>query len=102
MKLLVFPLLTLIMIPAIVIPSAATASHKGCTQLWVYTQPVQKGPCVIFHHPTGQDLIKANNANIQYNLGIMAAQKANTIIKCPIGHTKSYCDGWLYAEKYLK
>lgn len=22
--------------------------HQKCTQLWVYTEPVQKGPCVVF------------------------------------------------------
>ena len=90
-----------ILIAAVISPTLANASsghHHKCTQLWVFTFPVQKGPCISFRHPTGSALTRANNANIQYNLGVSESHKALQENKftsvCPAGHTKSYCEGW--------
>jgi hypothetical protein len=46
-----------------------------------------------FCHPVGQELKKDNEANIMYNKGIMSAQNS-TAVKCPDGHSKSFCDGF--------
>jgi hypothetical protein len=74
MKLSLFSLVLM----ALVLTSytTANASHRHekhpCTQLWIYTQPVQKGPCVVFKHPSGHELEKANKANIEFNKGVEA------------------------------
>jgi hypothetical protein len=52
--------------------ATANASHRHekdpCTQLWVYT--VQKGPCIVFKHPSGHESEKVNKANIEFNVGV--------------------------------
>jgi len=54
-------------------PTAIAADHshhQKCQQLWVFTSPVQKGPCVIFHHPIGRALETINKSNIEFNQGV--------------------------------
>jgi hypothetical protein len=67
--------------------------HPKCTQLWIYTFPVQKGPCVVFQHPSGHELEKANRANIEFNRGVEAGRTSNSTI-CPSGNSKEFCSGW--------
>lgn len=56
----------------------------------------------ILCHPTGQDLVKANNANIEFNKGIIAHHNS-TINKCPSSNKdSSFCEGWNYAKRYLR
>jgi hypothetical protein len=44
----------------------AFSSHRHeehpCTQLWVYTEPVLEGPCIVFKHPTGHELQKKEDS----------------------------------------
>lgn len=67
-----------------------------------YTFPVQKGPCVIFHHPSGHELEKVNRANIEFNKGVEAGHLRtltfnSTITKnqlnCPGGNTRVLLGG---------
>ena len=44
-------------------------------------------------HPVGKALAAANNANIQFNSGEMAAQNKNQNQTNPTGHTKNFCFG---------
>jgi len=34
--------------------------------------PVKKGPCIVFKHPSGHELEKADRANIEFNRGVEA------------------------------
>jgi hypothetical protein len=115
-KVLKLSLLSLVL-TALVLTSYTTANafHRHekhpCTQLWVYTQPVQKGPCVVFKHPSGHELEKANRANIEFNKGVEAGHlrtltftaKNSTIAKnqlnCPSGE-KEFCSGWKSATQF--
>jgi hypothetical protein len=82
--------------------------HKNpkCTQLWVYTEPVQKGPCVVFQHPSGHELEKANRANIEFNRGVEAGHlrtltfNSTNQLNCPSGNTKEFCSGWKSATQF--
>jgi hypothetical protein len=72
--------------------------HPKCTQLWIYTFPVQKGPCVVFQHPSGHELEKANRANIEFNRGVEAGHLKKST--CPSGNTKEFCAGWQSATQF--
>jgi hypothetical protein len=82
--------------------TTANASHHlekhSCTQLWVYTEPVQKGPCIVFKHLSCHELEKANRANIEFNKGVEAGHLRtltfNSQLNCPSGNTKEFCSGW--------
>lgn len=50
---------------------------------------------MILCHPFGKKLTAANNANLQYNSGLVAAQNSSPNAKCPAGHTKDYCQGFI-------
>jgi hypothetical protein len=74
--------------------SIVNASHNGhCVKLWVYTNPVKYVGCVVFHHLTGKALTAANNANINFNSGVVQGQKAPANMKCP-SSDKDFCQGW--------
>jgi hypothetical protein len=80
--------------------------HPKCTQLWIYTYPVQKGPCVVFQHPSGHELEKANRANIEFNRGVEAGHlrtltfNSTSQLNCPSGNTKEFCSGWKSATQF--
>ena len=107
-KVLKLSLLSLVLM-ALVLTSytTASASHRHekrpCTQLWVYTFPVQKGPCIVFKHPSGQELEKANRANIEFNEGVEAGHLRNLTfnftnqLNCPSGNSNEFCSGWKFA-----
>jgi hypothetical protein len=71
------------------------ATTRKCTQLYVFTFPVQKGPCVSFKHPKGAVLVKAINENIRFNFGLEAATNSNSTAgtKCP-SSDRSFCEGY--------
>jgi hypothetical protein len=64
---LLFLMLLIIVSMSVSSSSVAAASrhhhHKNpkCIQLWVYTEPVQKGPCVVFHHSNTAFATTTNN-----------------------------------------
>jgi hypothetical protein len=111
---LLMPLSTLIIVAMLLYsPYAAYSSHPHkhtkCTQLWVYTEPVQKGPCIVFKHPSGHELEKANRANIEFNKGVEAGQlrtltfNSTNQLNCPSANTKEFCSGWksaTYIQQY--
>jgi hypothetical protein len=72
--------------------------HPKCIQLWVYTFPVQKGPCVVFKHPSGHELEKADRANIEFNRGVEAGHLKKST--CPSGNSKEFCAGWQSATQF--
>ena len=80
--------------------------HQKCQQLYVYTFPVQKGPCVIFHHPSGHELEKVNRANIEFNKGVEAGHlrtltfNSTSQLNCPSGNSKEFCSGWKSATQF--
>jgi hypothetical protein len=100
------PLIIIILVAA---PFTASAfAHENCrspyTKLWVYTFP-PKSICVILSHPTGKDLAKQNQANIEYNAhqeylaGKAAGERNSQRIgfngwSCPSGNSKAFCLGW--------
>ena len=110
-KVLKLSLLSLILM-ALVLTSytTANASHRHekhpCTQLWVYTEPVQKEPCIVFEHPSGHELEKANRANIEFNKGVEAGHlrtltfNSTNQLKCPSDNTKEFCSGWKSATQF--
>ncbi len=73
--------------------------NESCKQTTLYalTFPPGKAEHTILCHPVGKALVAANNANIQYNSGIVEAQNSPNA-KCPTGHTKDYCNGWNEAK----
>lgn len=80
-------------------PNPSDPPTKKCTQLYVFTFPVQKGPCMLFKHPTGAALVKANNENLRFNSGVEAATNSNsTNAKCP-SSDRSFCQGWISVIK---
>jgi hypothetical protein len=91
-------------------PYAASSSHlhkhTKCTQLYVYTYPVEKGPCIVFKHPSGHELEKANKDNIQFNRGVEAGHmrtltfNSTNQLNCPGGNTKEFCSGWKSATQF--
>jgi hypothetical protein len=111
MKVLKLSLLSLVM-TALVLTSYTTANafHRHekhpWTQLWVYTEPVQKGPCIVFKHPTGHELEKANRANIEFNKGVEAGHlrtltfNSTHQLDCPSGNSKEFCSGWKSATQF--
>jgi hypothetical protein len=70
------------------------------TTLYVYTQPIQTEKTILCH-PDKATMKKANNANILFNDGIVAAQQHPMLIKCP-SSDKSFCDGWSFTKRYLR
>ena len=102
-KYIVFVLVSVLIFYVPVSAYGSSGHHKKCTQLWVFTFPVQKGPCVHFTHPTGAALTRANYANIRFNSGVEAATNSNatTSAKCP-SSDKSYCEGWISVIKYRR
>lgn len=68
------------------------------TTLFSFTFPPQMEQNTILCHPVGKALAAANNANIEFNAGIVAAQQHPTT-KCP-EHTKNACDGWNYQMRW--
>jgi hypothetical protein len=110
-KVLKLSLLSLILM-ALVLTYYTTANasqrHEKhpCTQLWVYTEPVQKGPCIVFKHPSGHELEKANKANIEFNKGVEAGHlrtltfNSTNQLNCPNGNTKEFCSGWKSATQF--
>lgn len=70
------------------------------TTLYPLTLPPEKPEHVTLCHPIGKALAAANNANIQFNLGVVDAQKNINQTKCPTGHTENYCDGWDYQMRW--
>jgi hypothetical protein len=108
---LLMPLSTLIIVAILFYsPYAASSSHPHkhtkCTQLWVYTYSVQKGPCIVFNHPSGHELEKTNRANIEFNKGVEAGHLRtltfNSVdqLNCPSGNTKEFCSGWESATQF--
>ena len=113
-KVLKLSLLSLVL-TALVLTSYTTANafHRHekhpCTHLWVYTEPVQKGPCIVFKHPSGHESEKVNKANIEFNIGVEAghlrtltftAKNSTNQLNCPSGNTKEFCSGWKYATQF--
>ena len=76
-------------------------THKKCTQLWIYTNPVEKGPCVSFKHPSYSTMMKESANNTIFNSGITAAYKAihqegkSRTAPCP-ETDRNWCLGWKY------
>ena len=76
-KVLKLSLLSLVLM-ALVLTSytTANASHRHekhpCTQLWVYSEPVQKGPALFSSIAAFHELEKTNKANIEFNKGVEA------------------------------
>ncbi len=110
-SLLMLPLSTLIIVAMLLYsPYAASSSHPHkhtkCTQLYVYTYPVEKGPCIVFKHPSGHELEKANRANIEFNKGVEAGHLRTVTfystneLKCPSGNSKEFCSGWKSATQF--
>jgi hypothetical protein len=69
---------------------------------------VQKGPCIVFKHPSGHELEKANRANIEFNKGVEAghlrtlsftAKNSINQLNCPSGNSKEFCSGWKSATQ---
>jgi hypothetical protein len=56
--------------PYAAVNGSSSRKHPKCTF------PVQKGPCIVFKHPTGHELEKANKANIEFNKGVEAGSEA--------------------------
>ena len=116
-KVLKLSLLSLVLM-ALVLTSytTANASHRHekhpCTQLWVYTEPrtpsgcIQKGPCIVFKHPSGHELERANRANIEFNKGVEAGHlrtltfNSTSQLNCPSGNSKEFCSGWKSATQF--
>ena len=66
-------------------------------EIYIYTFPVQK-QCMILSHSNAYQEQQINKANMEYNAGVDAGQKASEAInftswKCP-SHDKNFCDGW--------
>jgi hypothetical protein len=111
LKVLKLSLLSLVLMALVLTSYTATAnaSHHHekhpCTQLWMYTEPVQKGPCVVFKHPIGHELEKANRANIEFNKRVEAGHlrtltfTAKNQLNCPSGE-KEFCSGWKSAIQF--
>lgn len=107
-------LLSLLLMALFLTPyTTANASHRHekhpCTQLWVYTEPVQKGPCIVFKHLSGHELEKANRANIEFNKGVEAghlrtltftAKNSTNQLNCPSANSKQFCSGWKSATQF--
>jgi hypothetical protein len=83
-SILALPLFVLIIIAILTSNAAVNGSsprkHPKCTQLWIYTEPVQKGPCIVFKHPSGHELERANRANIEFNKGVEAGHQRTLTI----------------------
>lgn len=90
----------IIVIPLIVYAVKDEICHK--VTLYSLTSPPQKEPPVVLCHPVGKRLTAANNAAIEFNLGVEDAQnqKNTNQMKCPIGHTKDWCQGWDYQMRW--
>ncbi|MGB8934014.1 MAG: hypothetical protein WCC17_02770 [Candidatus Nitrosopolaris sp.] len=111
-SLLALPLLALIIVailfysPYAAVNGSSSRKHPKCTQLWVYTFPVQKGPCIVFKHPSGHELEKANKANIEFNKGVETGHlrtltfNSTNQLNCPSGNTKEFCSGWKSATQF--
>jgi hypothetical protein len=110
-KVLKLSLLSLVLMTLVLTSyTTANASHHHeehpCTQLWVYTEPVQKGPCIVFKHSSGHELEKANRANIEFNKGVEAgnamslAFNSTNQLNCPSDNTKEFCSGWESATQF--
>jgi hypothetical protein len=72
--------------PSILKPNATIINAGNCFSIvlfayaavaYIYTEPVQKGPCVIFHHPTAHELEKVNRANNEFNKGVEVGPSGN-------------------------
>jgi hypothetical protein len=88
-------------VPPILSVNAAEKCQN--TTLYPLTIPPGKPEHVILCHPTGKDLVKANNANISFDKGIVAAQHSSlTLTQCPNSDNKNLCSGWEFAKRYLK
>lgn len=68
------------------------------TTLYPLTFPPGEAEQTILCHPVGKALTAANNANLQFNAGEMAAQNSVNI-KCPVGLG---CDGWSFGKNGFK
>ena len=112
-SLLAITLLALIIVailfysPYAAVSGSSSRKHPKCTQLWVYTEPVQEGPCIVFKHPSGHELEKANRANIEFNKGVDAGhlrtfttKNSTNQLNCPSGNTKEFCSGWKSATQF--
>jgi hypothetical protein len=111
-SLLALSLLALIIVailfysPYAAVNGSSSRKHPKCTQLWVYTFPVQKGPCIVFKHPSGHELEKANRANIEFNKGVEAGHlrtltfNSTNQLDCPSGNSKEFCSGWKSATEF--
>ncbi|MFY9798532.1 MAG: hypothetical protein WAK17_20425 [Candidatus Nitrosopolaris sp.] len=64
------------------------------TTLYPLTFPPGKAEHITLCHPVGKALAAANNAALQFNVGVVEGQKAPASMKCPTGHTEDYCKGW--------
>ena len=62
------------------------------TTLYSFIFPPQKEPASVLCHPVGQELKKADNSNIAFNSGVVAAH-TSAAMKCP-SHDKEFCAGW--------
>jgi hypothetical protein len=110
-SLLMLPLSTLIIVTMLLYSPYAASSyhpheHTKCTQLYVYTYPVEKEPCIVFKHPSGHELEKANRANIEFNKGVEAGHlktltfNSTSQLNCPSGNSIEFCSGWKSATQF--
>jgi hypothetical protein len=91
---------TMLIMPILLMTLPATVHAKQVCQktiLYSLTSHPQKESTVLCH-PTGKDLVKANDANILFNKGIVAAQHSS-LTQCP-NSDKSFCSGWDWEKKY--
>ncbi|MGA9150850.1 MAG: hypothetical protein WBZ36_09740 [Candidatus Nitrosopolaris sp.] len=77
--------------------------------MWVYTEPVQKGPCVVFKHLSGHELEKVNRATIEFNKGVEAGHLRTLLQKIlllqkinstPLAVIPKSCSGWKSATQF--
>jgi hypothetical protein len=60
-------------------------------------EPVQKGPCIAFKHPSGHEMEKVNRANLTGVSRLDIGKKST----CPSGNSKEFCAGWQSATQQL-
>jgi len=62
--------------------------------------------CMVFKHPSGHELEKANGANIEFNKDVEAGHlrtlsfNSTNQLNCPSGNTKEFCSGWKSATQF--
>jgi hypothetical protein len=81
------------------VPIINADAEQVCQKTTLYTLTFHpQTEHVVLCHPTGKDLVKANDANILFNKGIVAAQHSS-LTQCP-NSDKSFCSGWDWEKKY--